>query len=472
MAIIRKNTAALWLAANPTLRAGEQGLERDTKKSKVGDGVTSWKELPYQFDRAVADSRYAPIEGSSAYATLESLASKLDASQKGMALGVASLDSGSKILEANIPTRLSVSDLSTTYAPLQVAPVAGHAGLFDSRLSVYNLKPTQLRATRAALGKARAGTGFATLGFIGDSTVGGQGGVPGTSDWPTFVGDMLANDGFPKAGPGWIAATNGVTDARVVKGAGWTTGISGSSQLSSNATTSNPITFTLPACTSYTLYYLGAGGTDVTIATDGAGEAVTPPSGNVVATFTKTGLTNTTHTVSFVRGSVSAFVVGVKPITNATSGVRIINGGLAGKKMADVVASSSNTMVTPIITNTFDADCVFLMTEVNDAGALTPVATYKASAQTGISYYAAAGADVVLVTAAFSGFGGGAAALAPYNNALYELADENNLPLIDLQHRWGSYTDLNADGLASDVSHPSVIGYADIARAVIVGLAL
>lgn len=47
---IRVDTAANWAAANPTLVAGEQGYESDTKRRKVGDGVTAWNSLPYAVD--------------------------------------------------------------------------------------------------------------------------------------------------------------------------------------------------------------------------------------------------------------------------------------------------------------------------------------------------------------------------------------------------------------------------------------
>lgn len=82
MANIRKNTKAQWLAENPTLRVGELGVERDTKKEKIGDGVTPWVSLPYHFNKAMADASYAPVAGSTAYATpaavAEAVAPKLD----------------------------------------------------------------------------------------------------------------------------------------------------------------------------------------------------------------------------------------------------------------------------------------------------------------------------------------------------------------------------------------------------------
>ncbi|VTU00992.1 Uncharacterized protein OS=Magnetospirillum gryphiswaldense MSR-1 v2 GN=MGMSRv2_2248 PE=4 SV=1: Collar [Gemmataceae bacterium] len=44
---LRNGTAAAWTSANPTLAAGEAGVETDTKKVKVGDGSTAWNSLAY-----------------------------------------------------------------------------------------------------------------------------------------------------------------------------------------------------------------------------------------------------------------------------------------------------------------------------------------------------------------------------------------------------------------------------------------
>lgn len=43
----RRGTAAEWTSANPTLLAGELGLETDTNKFKIGDGATAWGSLSY-----------------------------------------------------------------------------------------------------------------------------------------------------------------------------------------------------------------------------------------------------------------------------------------------------------------------------------------------------------------------------------------------------------------------------------------
>ena len=47
---IRRDTAANWTSANPTLAQGELGLETDTSKIKAGDGSTAWTSLGYLVD--------------------------------------------------------------------------------------------------------------------------------------------------------------------------------------------------------------------------------------------------------------------------------------------------------------------------------------------------------------------------------------------------------------------------------------
>jgi hypothetical protein len=44
---MRRDTAARWTEVNPILLNGEFGLETDTGKAKLGDGVKTWSELNY-----------------------------------------------------------------------------------------------------------------------------------------------------------------------------------------------------------------------------------------------------------------------------------------------------------------------------------------------------------------------------------------------------------------------------------------
>ena len=44
---LRRDQAANWTSANPTLAAGEAGFELDTRRIKIGDGATAWNDLSY-----------------------------------------------------------------------------------------------------------------------------------------------------------------------------------------------------------------------------------------------------------------------------------------------------------------------------------------------------------------------------------------------------------------------------------------
>jgi hypothetical protein len=44
---LRRGTASQWTSTNPTLAAGEMGVETDTSLTKIGNGSTAWNSLPY-----------------------------------------------------------------------------------------------------------------------------------------------------------------------------------------------------------------------------------------------------------------------------------------------------------------------------------------------------------------------------------------------------------------------------------------
>lgn len=58
---IRHGTAAEWTAADTLLRVGEMGIETDTFKAKVGNGVLTWTALPYMTGGGIgADGAQGP----------------------------------------------------------------------------------------------------------------------------------------------------------------------------------------------------------------------------------------------------------------------------------------------------------------------------------------------------------------------------------------------------------------------------
>lgn len=51
---LKRGSSVSWAARNPTLAAGEPGVEVDTGQMKVGDGSTPWNSLPYTGSGAIA----------------------------------------------------------------------------------------------------------------------------------------------------------------------------------------------------------------------------------------------------------------------------------------------------------------------------------------------------------------------------------------------------------------------------------
>jgi len=57
---LRRDTAANWTSANPTLALGEPGVETDTLKVKVGTGTTAWNSLAYSITKDFNDLTNPP----------------------------------------------------------------------------------------------------------------------------------------------------------------------------------------------------------------------------------------------------------------------------------------------------------------------------------------------------------------------------------------------------------------------------
>lgn len=62
----RRDTADNWKAKNPVLEDGQIGYETNTGFSKIGDGVTAWRLLPYtsvpMISDEIIDALFADIQ--------------------------------------------------------------------------------------------------------------------------------------------------------------------------------------------------------------------------------------------------------------------------------------------------------------------------------------------------------------------------------------------------------------------------
>ena len=85
---MRRGTAAEWTTQNPVLASGEPGYESDTKKFKLGDGVSSWSALPFVgADKALASHTHDADDITDATATGKSVLRATDAAAARSAIG-------------------------------------------------------------------------------------------------------------------------------------------------------------------------------------------------------------------------------------------------------------------------------------------------------------------------------------------------------------------------------------------------
>jgi hypothetical protein len=73
---LRRASALEWFTTDPVLSAGEPGVELDTGKVKIGDGVKAWTDLPYFLNEdaiaaliatSLEEAVLEGVEGDSAY---------------------------------------------------------------------------------------------------------------------------------------------------------------------------------------------------------------------------------------------------------------------------------------------------------------------------------------------------------------------------------------------------------------------
>lgn len=163
---LRRDTAANWTSANPTLAEGELGYETDTGRFKIGNGSTAWNSRSYATPapNAVADhaalttsvhgiedtsdlvvtsdlASLAPLAGPtfSGTVTLPNTTSIGDVS----ATEIAYVNGVTSAIQTQIDAKLASSTASTTYAPLSNPTFTGTVVL-PNTTSVGDVSSTEL----------------------------------------------------------------------------------------------------------------------------------------------------------------------------------------------------------------------------------------------------------------------------------------------------------------------------------------
>ena len=134
---LRRGTSALWASTNPLLAQGEVGIETDTLRLKVGDGITLWNSLAYYSTAGGTTSAPAPSAG--AYMAMGGV-DDIDVEAVAMSLGVPVATSGGtgtnptggntdKVFNMNTMTVTSNYTFPTGQSASSVGPITINSGI-------------------------------------------------------------------------------------------------------------------------------------------------------------------------------------------------------------------------------------------------------------------------------------------------------------------------------------------------------
>lgn len=360
--------------------------------------------------------------------------------------------------DASTSTQTTVGAPWLPQHPAYIAAKA--AGTYDPRLNVYNWKQSNTRKLRAALGKAMAGSSACKIGFAGDSTTAGYTALAATQSPPIVIRGLLEKFGYPIMGTGPVVGNpgggpGGFLDGRWSFTGTWTTQASNNNFLYQTVVSGSTALFTSDKPgTIVELRYMNNGGA-FTYSIDGAAAvAVTPTGAGTLASVLVTGLANTTHTINVTSTTATAFYLVWADVRAATSGVLIANYGTCSSTTSDWL--NSNFYYPGNMLADWAPNCTFLDLGINDVGGSVATATIKANLQSLITKFQASG-DVILLTSNPHQ----SLDFTAINQAKYELAISNDIPLIDIFDRLTSYAVSNPLGMYNDAAHPSAAGYAD-----------
>lgn len=307
------------------------------------------------------------------------------------------------------------------------------------------------------------------IACVGHSLVGGSG---GTTAWPTRLRNALSASIPQNSGIVMATQASSPTDSQWTIGAGW------------NRFSSDNLTLFLASTSAGSLatFQSVRAGTIVEIWTNGQsvafeyridnGSWVTyTPTGTFAAQRVQvTGLANTTHKVevrSLTAGN--TFLLGAE-VRNAT-GMSITNLG-AGGSLSGQWNNATWYTLGPMFAHLGPWDLTFIEISTNDMRNNVAISTYKTNVQSIIDRATANGGTAVLIvdpqpnTVTVGSYAGVPASVsAAYRQAAYDLADVNNIRVLDLNGFFGPYTQAEADGMMFDSVHLSEAGYQRVGRA-------
>ena len=213
----RRDTASNWTSNNPTLLAGEWGIETDTKKFKLGDGSSNWQSLEYvpipDTNRLLAGD--LTIGGSLTVngTTTEISTQNLNVEDKNIIIGKVSspsdttADGGGITLKAGSDVTITWSDANNSWDFNQNINAASTYGYEINNVSVLNA---------TTLGSSVVNSSLTSVGTIGTGVWQGTaiGSSYMTAGTTSAVGAVQLTDSVTSTSTTTAATPNSVKTAK------------------------------------------------------------------------------------------------------------------------------------------------------------------------------------------------------------------------------------------------------------------
>lgn len=351
-----------------------------------------------------------------------------------------------------------------------------------SAAGVFNLNAQNLSHWRAAVARVRAGTGRGRVLCVGDSTTqgyGAQGSASATGCWPlsypSMLSKLLSTYYVQTTTNSFFGDTSAVSyplyDTRVTLGANWasdgTHPTFGGRWFKYDNLAVNNISFTPSGNVDTVIVFnwKGSAGT-FTFNVDGGASLGTSTALSTGWQALQGTVSKAAHTINVVPNNNGvAYIGGMLAYDSTVPSIDIFQGGYNGATVSFYLGTGQTYNAAATIPF-LAPDLTIINLTINDITTydVAGIPNYIVNMQTLISAAIATG-DVILVMGV-PGSTNTAAQLSAYRDALMQLARTNNLPVIDLTTRWGSYAAANAVMPYGSGVHPSQVGYADIAQAI------
>lgn len=355
----------------------------------------------------------------------------------------------------------------------------------------YNCKSSNLTKARAGIAGVLSGYARTTWLHTGDSTAYGTNALMDGS-MPTSIADyqvgyylskLFNGSAIPANSNGFFGAGStgsgdrSHVDDRITLGGGWfvyynyAETLGGGLFALENQSTSETLSFTPDtAVDTFKVYYATTpysavfsididGGTPTNIDSNGS-------SGIASATITDTLGTHTLN-IKYVSGaSKNVYIVGIEAYNSAIPDISIMNAGREGAKSVDFTSAGYGWAPFNVLPTAGQSLTIFSTLGINDMNGSVSAADYKTNMHNLVVQAKTSGGDVILVTPNWNYYYD----MSAYIAKLKEIADEDDVCLIDTEQRWVSYAAsqtfqfMRASG--TEPVHPSLKGYADEAVAI------